>query len=491
MTDEGPKADTMAQGGKGASGGAAEGVPDRAPQEAKGDAAFAAKSPINRIFVNVAWLMGGKGFAALCSVIYLALLARTLGLKGFGHFSLIVGTGQALTAIAGFQTWRVVVRYGVEYAHRQEWDKFGRLVAVCTIMDLVGALGTCALAAILIYGFADMLSLNPRFVNVCFWYCVASAWAINSSMTGVLRTLNRFDVIAYLETIPLVGRLVAALIVWWWGPSVAGFVAGWAIAGLIGAVLFWIEARKRAPQAFGWENLRDWRRGLAENPGIWRFLWVTYSGSTLDALTKQGPLLTVGAIVGTKSAGLYRLSSQLAQSLSKLSTTLTRAVYPEVARARATAGFADFRRLALRLSLIAGSAGLVVVLVALLLGKKLLRLIGGHDFGRGAATLVPLALAASFDLASIAFEPVLHSTGNARLSLTARIIAVIVLGAGLLTLTQTGPAGAAWAVMLAGMVSYAAMGVMAWWVLRKGGAEEATLAVEAAEAAEAAKEASE
>lgn len=440
----------------------------RAMTDEPGKPQTVAKSSIHRIMVNVAWLLGGKGFAAVCSVVYLVILARTLGLKGFGHFSLIVGTAQALTAIAGFQTWRVVVRYGVEYVHRQEWDQFGRLVAVCAVMDVVGAIGTCALAAVLIYGFADALDLNPAYVDIAFYYCFASAWALNSAMTGVLRTLDRFDIIAYLEAVPLLGRLIAALIVWWYGPSVAGFVVGWAIASLVGAALFWIEAYRRVPGIFSRATVSQWRTGLQENAGIWRFLWITYLGSTIDAATKQGPLLAVGAIAGTRSAGLYRLASQLAQSLGKVSATLTRAVYPEVARARVTSSFTDFRKLALRLSLMAGTAGLGVVIIALLLGRQLLELIGGADFAGGAAILVPLAIAASLDLASIAFEPVLHSTGHARFSLIARTIAVIVLGGGLLILTPIGPSGAAWAVMAAGLVSYCAMGLMAWWVLRHG-----------------------
>src|SRR5690349_11556532 len=59
------------------------------------------KSPIARIFANTAWLLGGKGFGALCGLAYLAILTRSLGLKGFGHFALILGTAQALIAIAG------------------------------------------------------------------------------------------------------------------------------------------------------------------------------------------------------------------------------------------------------------------------------------------------------------------------------------------------------------------------------------------------------
>tara|TARA_R110000765_G_scaffold421885_1_gene528439 strand:+ start:1024 stop:1176 length:153 start_codon:yes stop_codon:yes gene_type:complete len=50
-------------------------------------------------------LIGGKGFGAIYSLIYLAILSRTLVIKDFGHFSLIFATGQAFVAIAGFQSW--------------------------------------------------------------------------------------------------------------------------------------------------------------------------------------------------------------------------------------------------------------------------------------------------------------------------------------------------------------------------------------------------
>ena len=83
------------------------------------------------IAANLAWLLGGKGFGAVCSVIYLAILARSLGLKEFGHFALIFATGQALVAIASFQTWQTIVKFGAPYVHAKEWDKFGRLAGLC------------------------------------------------------------------------------------------------------------------------------------------------------------------------------------------------------------------------------------------------------------------------------------------------------------------------------------------------------------------------
>ena len=54
----------------------------------------------------------------------------------------------------------------------------------------------------------------------------------------------------------------------------------------------------------------------------------------------------------------------------------------------------------------------------------------------------------------------------------ARLIAVAALGIGLVLFIPLGPSGAAWAVAMAGFVSYVAMGVMAWCTLQKIKREE-------------------
>ena len=174
-------------------------------------------------------------------------------------------------------------------------------------------------------------------------------------------------------------------------------------------------------------HLKDWRLATDDNPGIVRFSLVAFASSTLDAAVKQGPLLAVGYLVGTRAAGLYRLAAQLSQGLGKLSALLTRAAYAEINRARVSAEHAEFRRLVRQTSLIAAAAGAVVVVLAVVLGEPLLDLIGGSDFDAGYAVLVPLTFAASLELASVAFEPVLHSTGHARYALFGRLAGFVVL----------------------------------------------------------------
>lgn len=425
------------------------------------------KTPIARIFANTAWLLGGKAFGALCGLAYLAILTRSLGLKGFGHFSLILATAQALIAIAGFQTWRVVVRYGAPHVHEEEWAKFGRLGMLCGLLDAIGAIVGCGIAYVLIYGFAETFDLNPAFIDTAFYFCCAMLWALVSAPTGIVRALHRFDMAVYVEAVVPVGRLLAAIAIWWTGPSVARFLLAWAIVDLLEAACYWAMSRRLCPQAVRLSHLGQWRQTLRENPGVERFFLITYAAATLDAVTRYGPLLAVGAIVGTRAAGLYRLASQLTQALSKLSTLLTRAVYAEVARARIASAAAEFRKLAVQTSVVAGMTGALVVAVALLAGKQLLALVGGSGFEEGAIILVPLALAASFDLASVAFEPVLHSTGRARYALLGRVLAVTMLGIVVLALWDRGAEGIAWAVTAAGAVGYVSLGLMSLFTLQR------------------------
>jgi O-antigen/teichoic acid export membrane protein len=423
------------------------------------------KSPIGRIFANTVWLLGGKGFGALCGIAYLAILTHSLGLKGFGHFSLIFGMAQALIAVAGFQTWRVVVRYGSEHVHAEQWDRFGRLGLLCGVFDAIGAVCGCILAGVIIYGFGPMLDLNPAYVDTAFWFNCAMVWSLVSAPTGIVRALHRFDLAVYVEAVVPLGRLIAAIVIWYTGPSVERFLFAWAAIDLFEAACYWAMARWLCPQAISRRNFARAREALAENDGVARFFWITYASATLQAVTRYGPLFAVGGLVGTRSAGLFRLASQLTQAMSKLSTLLTRAVYAEVALTKVASSAAEFRKLAVQTSLGAAVAGALVVLVAMLGGRQLFSLFGGTEFERGAVILVPLAIAGSFELASVAFEPVLHSSGRARQALFGRVLAVLALLVAVPFLYEHGAVGIAWAVAISGAVAYLAQGIAAFRTL--------------------------
>ncbi|WP_305097749.1 lipopolysaccharide biosynthesis protein [Croceibacterium aestuarii] len=426
------------------------------------------RSLLGRMLANTAWLLGGKGFGAVCSLVYLAILARSLGLKDFGHFSLIFGSAQALVALSGLQTWRVVVRYGAGHVHAGNWAAFGRLSMLSALLDLGSALLGVVVAWLIYFQFSDALDLNPKYLVAAFWFTVASLFALVSTPTGIVRALDRFDLGVYVEALVPTLRLVAAVAIWLVDPKVVYFLAAWAAIDLIEAAGYWMLSRRLCPESVSLRHLKDWRLATDDNPGIVRFSLVAFASSTLDAAVKQGPLLAVGYLVGTRAAGLYRLAAQLSQGLGKLSVLLTRAAYAEINRARVSAEHAEFRRLVRQTSLIAAAAGAVVVVLAVVLGEPLLDLIGGSDFDAGYAVLVPLTFAASLELASVAFEPVLHSTGHARYALFGRLAGFVVLAGAIGWLAGSATAvTVAIAVAVGGVATYVALGALAWYVMAR------------------------
>lgn len=426
-----------------------------------------AEGGYRRIFKNIGWLLGGKGFGAVCSLVYLAILARSLGVKDFGHFALIFGTAQALVALAGFQTWQMIVRFGAADVLAGNWQRFGRLAVFGALIDALGAVLGCAIAVVMIYGFGQALELNPAYVDPAFWFICALVWARVSAPLGVLRVLDRFDVAVRAGAVTPAARLVAAAAIWVTGPSVERFLLAWAAIELFSAVLYWVLAARLTPGGLHAGEAREWRTTLSEHPGTLGFLGLTYLNSSIVAVLQQGPLLAIGYLLGTSAAGVYRIADQLAKGLSKLATLVTQALYPEVNRQRQGSPVDQFGRLVRRITIGVLLGGVAVVGLAVVVGEPLMVLIGGGDFARGAPVLLPLAIGAAFELASVAYDPVLHSTGHTYYPVVARALAMVALGGGVVLLAPFGPVGIGWAVAAAMACSYLALTLATYVVLRR------------------------
>lgn len=426
------------------------------------------RATLKNIGRNIAWILGGKGFAGVVSLVYLALLSRSLGVKDFGHFSLIFGTAQALVALASFQCWQTVVRFGAKSALDGDWPHLGRLAGLCASIEGLGAIAGCIVAGIVFYVFGPMLSLNPDYVDMAFAFACVLLWSRMTTANGIVRVLDRIDVASYVEAIVPTGRLIAAcLIVFVFGASVARFLLAWAMLDLVAAAIYWVAAWRLVPGALTFRNLVGARQALPENPGIKGFFGVTYINSTLDAFYKQGPLLLVGLLLGTGAAGIYKLADQMAQGIGTLTALIARAVFPEFALSHMAGDPHVFRKLVRQVSLFAGLAGLLVTLTAIFFGEPLLQLIGGEEFIRGAPVLVPLAISASFTLAAVGFEPLVLSTGHARYSAMARLSSVVVITAAIFAFARFGPVGVGWAVALGMAAFYVIMAVMAYVAMRE------------------------
>lgn len=427
---------------------------------------------LRRILGNAGWFLGGRGIGAVLSLVYLGIATRALGVEGFGQFSLILGTGQAISVLMSFQSWQIVVRYGTEALHSGAAARLNRLTGFCFLLDLSAAIAGALLSVLAVQLLKGPLGWSPELARSALIFCIVLLFCLESYAVGILRLHNRFDAVAAAETLTPIVRFIGALVVWWFEAGITGFLAAWALSNLMASLGLWLLSTRLIRPA-GWVG--DWR-GLAavaeENPGLWRFTWLTNAAMSLNLVARQGAVLLIGLWVGAAAAGGYRLAFQLGQGLAKLTQAVSRAAFPELMRIRTAQTLDDFDLLFRQMNRVALIVGVLMIALMLLAGRPLLTLIAGPGYESAYPLLLLIGGAAIVDLAAVGFQPALLALGKPATALVrqAGVTAVMLLLMFVLT-RPVGAEGPAWATLAGALLGYVVMRAAAKRALARRRAE--------------------
>jgi O-antigen/teichoic acid export membrane protein len=405
---------------------------------------------------NIAWLLGGRGYQAVTSLIYLGIAARALKPHGFGEFALVLAYGQAIANIAQFQSWQSVIRYGAIHLARSDETRLSRLLGFTATLDIASALGGAVIAAVGVMLIGPGLGWSGVEQQRAALFGAALLLSIGATPGGILRLLDRFDLIAYCQAIGPSVRLMRSIIAWAVDGGLSGFLIVWAAGALIQSGATWAVALGRAGRRLALGR-RHFGVAAAENAGIWRFMLVTNASSSVGLLMEQIGTLAVGAIGGATAAGGFRIAAKLAKALAKPAEAMPRVLYPELARLTASGGEAALDRVMRLTGRISLAIAIGMILAAAIAGPLMLHLLAGSTYRFAHLYLVLLTVAVAIDLSGFALEPLLRARGRVGAVLGIRIagaLAYIPLLAGLLP--WIGPAGAA----IATIASSAAMRLM-------------------------------
>jgi O-antigen/teichoic acid export membrane protein len=389
---------------------------------------------MRRLWQNIGWLLGGRGFNAAMSLVYLALATRTLGLEGFGHFAIIVALGQTVVGLASFKTWQFVVRWGADEGGPGEATGFAIALDMLSI-----AIGTI-LATLAVSTAQLWLPLPDELLPVAFIFCLISLLSIRETPVGLLRLRFQYGKATAAEAVQPAIRAAGAILAWFLMPTVMGFILAWAAAELAVAAALWVVATRQQKIDLSQISLRRIPR---DHSDAWRFVWSTNFTGSLNIAGKQVMILMVGSIGGEALAGGFRFASQLGQALVQLAQTVSKAIYPELVHAKNEAMI-----MARRMANIALIGGVLAVLIALLFGRWGLEAIAGAEFSGFYWAMVILAIAGAVELVGASLESLLVSAGKAHTAFIVRavptILALLLLD---VAIDWNGAKGAAFAVL--------------------------------------------
>ena len=211
----------------------------------------------------------------------LAFAGRGLGALMFGTLILITSYVKAVSGIAKFQSWQLIVRYGGHGVAHGDPEHFKVATGFAFALDVVSGIGGLLIGAALLPFIGEWVGIGQQYLWLGLLYCTVLPIMASATPDGVLRVLNRFDLISWSGTLSPIVRAILAGIAFVTHARFPVYVAIWFVTDVIGNLYPWY---------LGWRELR--RNRLLEGvrptlkPMCFPALGASPSTSTLRAAYK-------------------------------------------------------------------------------------------------------------------------------------------------------------------------------------------------------------
>lgn len=374
------------------------------------------------IIRNSAYLGSGNVASALLGLLALSCAGKGMSPEMFGVLVVIQSYTKAISDFIKFQTWQFVVQFGTPALAGQNIQRFRDVIAFSFGLDIasgaVAVLGGMLLLPLL----SHALGLDAKSFWLAMLYCTLIPSMTSSTPTGILRAVDRFDLIAIQQAVKPFLLAVGSVIAYFGNLGFAGFVIAWYASNLIGGTLFWWFAARELRRRNIHNALRPSLFAAArEIGGAWNFVWTTNLAHTIWAARNSCSTVLVGIILGPAAAGLFKIAMTFFDATGTPAKLLEKSFYPEIMRL-------DPRTkrpwlLGLRSAMLAGGIGIVVALVVVVVGKPLISIVFGYKYLEAYDLIQVMLSAIVVSMLGFPQESLLFMAGKQRAFLVAQTAA--------------------------------------------------------------------
>ena len=368
---------------------------------------------LRRVLKNFGVVIRGRGIAAVFSVGATGLMANALSATEFGLVILLHTYVMVVRGTLNFRTFEAVVRFGIPLNDSGNNASLRGLLRSTMLIDLSAAILATLIGIMGAQLAGSYLQWDADMVSWAAIYSLVILATANGTPNGILRIYDRFDALGVQLTIAPALRFLMVAAAWALDAPKPVFIIAWGSAFAAGHLYMFVrglaELRVHMTQGL-WEGF-SWRDLRERESDFWKFVGVVYWQTNIDLLPKHVSVLLAGALLGPASAGLFRLAREFSTVLTQPAVTLREVLFPDLTRSfHAEDG--GIRSVPFKAAVIAGSVGLVFVMVSLFYGESMLGIVG-VEYVPAAALLSLLLLAASFDLASASLRAAAYAMGRA------------------------------------------------------------------------------
>jgi O-antigen/teichoic acid export membrane protein len=301
---------------------------------------------IRRLLSNTGWLFGTNGLGVILGFFQGVLIARMLGVAGYGLLGLITTFVTMVNQLTSFRMSEFVIKYLTDALVNGRKENAATIVKFALITESVAS----ALAFCIIFFLAPLGNLyfirTPGAEQLILLYAVTIIGnLVFETTTGILQAFNCFQ----QQSLSLFwGRfimLILIAIVFLLRGDIWGIMLANIAGSLSTSVLTLWFAFREIHQRLGnnW-----WRASLKNLSGQWKVIFnfslSTNLSATLSLITKDSDLLWLGLLRNPIEVGYYKLATSLVGLVQMPVAPLSQVIYPEVAREKAVGNWIKFRQ---------------------------------------------------------------------------------------------------------------------------------------------------
>lgn len=176
------------------------------------------------IIRNSAYLGSSNVVSALLGLLALSCAGKGMTPAMFGVLVVVQSYAKSISDFIKFQTWQLVVQYGTPALENNNPQQFRDVVSFSFGLDIAsGAVAIVGGMALLPF-LSHSMGLDVQSFWLAMLYCTLIPSMASSTPTGILRAVDRFDLIAIQQATKPFLRALGSVIAYYGDFGFAGFV---------------------------------------------------------------------------------------------------------------------------------------------------------------------------------------------------------------------------------------------------------------------------
>jgi O-antigen/teichoic acid export membrane protein len=292
-------------------------------------------------------LLSAKGLTLPMQVVQSVLIARLLGVSGFGTFGVVIAYVEMARRLTSFRMNDVVVKFVTDAIVARDKPRAAATMKVALGAEVCTSVVSFVIVWVTVPFVAGSFFSTPAATPFVLIYSLSILIdCMLEPATGLLQVFNRFRVQAIADVIGKIASLLAVAIVYLLHGEMIAVLIAYLAGNSLSTGLVLVYAMRETTEQLG---ARWWRTPINVLRGRGRelagFAVSTNLGGTLSLVVKDSELLWLGYFTTPAAAGLYKLAKSWISMVVIPAAPLVKSFYPEIARTVAAREFDSTKRL--------------------------------------------------------------------------------------------------------------------------------------------------